>query len=127
VILHIAARSAWEEAVAADAPEGYRAASLATEGFIHLSTPEQVLLPADGLYRGQTDLVLLCVAPERLTAPLVYEDCYESGIEFPHLYGPLALDSVFAVVDFPCGPDGTFELPELPDPPSAGLDRPPEG
>jgi uncharacterized protein (DUF952 family) len=91
----------------------YRLNTLATEGFIHCSTPEQVLGPANALYHGREDLVLLVIEPSRLAADLVYEDCYEAGQAFPHIYGPLNLDAVSRVVPFPPRPDGSFELPPL--------------
>lgn len=110
MILHITTRAGWE---AAQESGEYRLDTLATEGFIHCSTPEQVLGPANEFYRGRPDLVLLVIDPARLAASLVYEDCYETGTAFPHIYGPLNLDAVTQVVPFPHGPDGTFELPPL--------------
>jgi uncharacterized protein (DUF952 family) len=108
MILHIARRREWDKALA---DGSYTADSLASEGFIHCSTPEQVLGPANALYRGQTDLLLLVIDPARLASGLVYEDCYESGQAFPHIYGPLNLDAVLRVLAFPPQPDGTFVLP----------------
>ena len=107
-ILHITTINDWETAVAAGE---YRADSLASEGFIHCSTPEQVLMPANAMFAGQPDLILLLIDPARLTAELVYEDCYESGHQFPHIYGPLNLDAINGFVHFPPNPDGTFSLP----------------
>ena len=88
----------------------YRTPSLDTEGFVHLSKPDQVTAVADFLYRGRTDLVLLYVRPDRLTAELRYE-ALTTDEPFPHLYGPLNLNAVVRVVPFPPLPDGTFQLP----------------
>ena len=107
-ILHITTEAAWQTAVAAGE---YRADSLETEGFIHCSTVAQVLMPANQMFAGQTDLILLTVDPAKLTARLVYEDCYESGHQFPHIYGPLNLDAVTGFVAFPPNEDGSFSLP----------------
>ncbi len=108
MILHIARRGEWETAVTTGQ---YTADSLATEGFIHCSTVEQVLVPANERFRGQTDLLLLCIDPALLAAPLVYEDCYETGMLFPHIYGPLNVTAVQSVLDFPPQADGSFVLP----------------
>jgi uncharacterized protein (DUF952 family) len=110
MILHITTRADWE---GAHDLGDYRLDTLATEGFIHCSTPEQVLGPANALYHGRDDLVLLVIEPSRLAADLVYEDCYEAGQAFPHIYGPLNLDAVSRVVPFPPRPDGSFDLPPL--------------
>ncbi len=110
MILHIARRQEWE---AAQAAGDYRADTLMTEGFIHCSTPAQVLGPANEMFRGQTDLLLLVIDPAQLAAELVYEDCYETGQAFPHIYGPLNLDAVVRAVPFPPDGDGQFSLPEL--------------
>lgn len=107
-ILHVTTRAAWETAVAAGA---YRADSLDTEGFIHCSTPSQIIDVANALYRGHTNLVLLIIEQDLVDADVVYEDCYEMGEEFPHIYGPLNVDAVVNVVAFPPNEDGTFTLP----------------
>ena len=107
-LLHIANRSDWE---AARATGEYRAASLNTDGFIHLSAPEQVLMPANTVFRGQTGLVLLVLDTDRLIARVRWEDLYGHGA-FPHLYGPLNQDAVINVLPFEPGQDETFSLPE---------------
>lgn len=107
-LLHIVRRADWETAQT----EGeYCATSLETEGFIHLSTIEQVLFPANLFYRGQTGLVLLVIAPEKLTAPVRFDEVPGHGT-FPHLYGPLNIEAVTSVLPFEPEKDGTFQLPE---------------
>ena len=100
LIAHIASRAAWDHAGGT-----YEPGSLAAEGFIHFSTPRQVLRVAEERFRGVDDLLLLLVDDDRLHAPVKYED------GFPHLYGPLNLDAVVDALPFEPGPDGTFELP----------------
>lgn len=107
-IYHITSGDAWRRARAAGL---YAADSLAAEGFIHLSTREQLLWVAGRFYRGTAGLVLLEVDPARLTAELRYEES-EPGQRFPHLYGPLNLDAVTAAHPFPPEPDGSFRMPE---------------
>jgi uncharacterized protein (DUF952 family) len=108
MILHIVSQREWEAAVQVG---DYRPASLAAEGFIHCSTAAQVLGPANEFYRGQTGLVLLVIDPARVPAGIVYEDCYETGQAFPHIYGPLSPSAVTAVIPFPPNVDGSFSLP----------------
>ena len=111
MILHITTQADWETAVS---HQQYTADTLNSEGFIHCSTPAQVLGPANAMYRGQMGLVLLCIDEVQVQSPIVYEDCYESGQAFPHIYGPLNLDAVTTVLPFPPNDDGTFSLPQLP-------------
>lgn len=90
----------------------YEAQSWETEGFIHCSTSAQVCQPANALYRGERDLVLLEIDEERLPEPPRYEPgTHGEPMLFPHVYGTVPVDAVVAVHEFPPGPDGTFELP----------------
>ncbi|MFP4344658.1 MAG: DUF952 domain-containing protein [Anaerolineales bacterium] len=108
MIVHITSKIAWESAQ----DEGsYRGDTLESEGFIHCSRLEQVLGVANDRFPGEEGLVLLCIAEERASAEIRYEDCYETGEAFPHIYGPLNRDAVVRVVDFPPRADGTFTLP----------------
>jgi uncharacterized protein (DUF952 family) len=111
MLLHLTTRGLWAAALSAGE---HRPPSLADEGFVHLSTPAQVVESARRHYRGVPDLLLLCVDPDRLTAPLRYEFAPSRGEEFPHVYGALNLDAVTAVVEFAETPDG-YVLPPLPE------------
>lgn len=73
---------------------------------------------ANGFFAGQSGLALLLIDETLLAAELKYEPPVIKGKpdststqRFPHLYGPINLDAVIAVVDFPPGSDGTFTLP----------------
>lgn len=123
VICHLVERSAWSVGAA-----GYRPASLGAEGFIHFSTPAQVLATANRYYRGRDDLLLVVVDPRRLSAPLRWEPPAPppssvagpaaataaptaTDERFPHLYGPIDAGAVAVVVPFPPERDGTFRMP----------------
>lgn len=113
-IYHITERGSWEVAQARGV---YVAESLAAQGFIHASTREQVVETANLFYAGQDGLVLLCIDATKLTAPLRWEPPENAGHQpgagrFPHVYGPLNLDAVTGMVEFPCSKDGTFQLPQ---------------
>ena len=105
-IYHLIQRSDWE---AAQASGEYRAASLETEGFIHCSSRHQVLDVANLLYRAEPDLLLLVVDVGRVGPEVRYEGDEDL---FPHIYGPLPVDAVSQVIEFPPNPDGSFDLPE---------------
>lgn len=106
-IYHITTETAWRAAQGAGV---YSADTLASEGFIHLSTCDQVPGVAGRFFRGQHGLVLLEVDPARLAAELRYEES-EPGEFFPHLYGPLNLDAVVSAHAFPPAADGSFSMP----------------
>ena len=106
-VFHIVPRSVFAVALEAGA---YDADTLRSEGFIHCSTRGQVLRTAGRFFGGRTGLVLLCIDAERLGDLLRYEAA--DGESFPHCFGPIPLDAIPAVIDFPCRPDGSFELPQ---------------
>lgn len=109
MILHIVQRKVWEQAK----HEGlYCGDTLATEGFIHCSLPEQIVKVANYNYKGEVGLVLLCIDPAQVTAEVRFEDLYDAGEDYPHIYGPVNIDAVIQVLDFDPEEDGTFRLPE---------------
>lgn len=113
-IFHICPRRVWNEAI----PTGeYTPASLRSAGFIHCSAAGQLLGVANSLYSGEQGLVILRIDPELLEVSVIYEDCYDLGEQFPHVYGPLRRAAVTEILSFPPGRDGQFTLP-------AGLELP---
>ena len=109
-ILHLSPTSAWTAARRAGV---YTADSLAAEGFIHCSEPQQAMWVANTRFRGRDDLVLLQIAVGRLKAPLRYENLQGGEELFPHIYGPLELDAVIHANPFPCRADGSFHDDQL--------------
>jgi uncharacterized protein (DUF952 family) len=63
------------------------------DGFIHLSTREQLAQTLERHFAGETGLVVLEVAAARLGAGLKWE-ASRGGALFPHLYGTLSMDAV---------------------------------
>ncbi len=109
IILHVAERDQWDKARASGS---YRADSLDSQGYIHGSQPDQLVRVANLLFRGRTDLVLLCIDRSKV-APEIRDENLEGGHElFPHIYGPLNIDAVTEVFDFQPQADGSFVLPE---------------
>jgi uncharacterized protein (DUF952 family) len=113
IIFHIATQEHWQ---AAQGRGVYLCPSLDREGYIHCSKRGQVAGVANRFYRGQRGLVLLCINAPKVEAAIRYDlpaDSNGGGHErFPHIYGPLNLDAVVKVVDFPPQADGSFTLPK---------------
>jgi uncharacterized protein (DUF952 family)/GNAT superfamily N-acetyltransferase len=100
VLVHLTEPAAWRAALDTGAlhPPPFDG-----PGLVHLSTPEQVHLPARRLFPGRRDLVLLVVDPTRLPDPVrwvpgVPDD--PPGMRFPHLHRPLPTGAVVAVVPY---------------------------
>lgn len=116
VIFHMAESARWNAAIQSGETH-FAPVSLNSEGFIHLSTLDQVLIPANSLYKNRKDLLLLAVSVPTLTKlgmadKLIYEDCYASGMAFPHLYAKLPIESIVNVVEFTPNSAGLFEIPQ---------------
>ena len=111
VLLHLIDTAGWRAARAVGAIE-----PSADVGFVHLSTPEQVTLPANGLFRGRHDVLLLVLDPARLGVEVRYEPGDppppdDALMMFPHAYGPVPTSAVRAVLPYRPGADGTFAPP----------------
>lgn len=108
LIYHITEAARWD---AARRQGVYWPAAFGSDGFIHCSTAAQVVGVANNLYRGQAGLVLLVIDAARVDAPVVYEDLYGAGVDFPHIYGPLPASTVLTALPFTPNEDGCFTLP----------------
>lgn len=101
MILHIARRSAWEQA---QQDGEYRGDTLAAQGFIHCSTGRQWTRPLRALFAGASDLVLLAIDESALASPPRFEPGDPGdpdGDAFPHVHEAIHVAAVVAVVDIP--------------------------
>ncbi len=107
MIYRIESRENWEAALPAGkfVPGDYGG-----EGFTHCSALDQVEGVAKHLYRGEQGLVLLCISQKLLHSEVRWEPA-DDGLYYPHVYGPIDVSAVVAVIPFPCSADGTFALP----------------
>lgn len=86
----------------------YEPASLAEEGFIHLSpSPEVAQHVANHFYAAEPGAwVVLLLQTDAIAAPIAWDPVGETF--FPHLYGPLNLDAVTGVIPLPRTAAGVF-------------------
>jgi uncharacterized protein (DUF952 family) len=101
-VFHLVAPEVWEKAPA----DGYRADSLATEGFIHCSYARQVADVANRFYADAPALLVLTLDPGRLTSPLRDEPA--AGDQFPHVYGPINREAVVGCTPLARNPQGQW-------------------
>lgn len=108
VLVHLCGADEWHRA---EGVGELRPDSLSAQGFIHLSAPEQVHLPANRLYAGRNDLVLLHIDPAKLPDPVHWEPGVPTDPEamlFPHLYGPLPVAAVMTTTAYVPDAEGWF-------------------
>ncbi|MBK9164401.1 MAG: DUF952 domain-containing protein [Acidobacteria bacterium] len=100
-IFHVILPKSWEEQRSGDT---IIAESLAGEGFIHCSLPEQLDGVLDRYFDGVSKVVVLTIDSERLSSDLVFEPS-TNGEGFPHIYGPINIDSIVHFEERIIGPD----------------------
>jgi uncharacterized protein (DUF952 family) len=99
-LFHIVSEADWRKHQSGGA---YRPPSLASEGFIHLSTKEQVPGTASLFFRGQTGLLLLELAIDAADPALRWEPAANPAPReglFPHYYSALPLNAVRTIHPF---------------------------
>ena len=80
------------------------------DGYIHLSTVEQLRETVDKHFVGQTDLHIAEVDLDALADQVRWEES-RGGQLFPHIYGTLTLDTVVAYGPLEREDDGSIRLP----------------
>jgi uncharacterized protein (DUF952 family) len=95
-IYHITSKQEW---VDAQIKGQYEAATLATEGFIHCSTEQQVAGVLERYYKGHTGLVKLKIEKNKVERPLIFELAGSINEVFPHIHGAINLNAVVEVTE----------------------------
>ena len=103
LIFKIFRRPEWDAFVAAGQTRG--APIDLTDGYIHLSTAQQVAETAAKHFVGQSDLVLVALESDRLGAALKWEPS-RGGALFPHLYRDMRAADVVWDKSLPLGAAG---------------------
>jgi uncharacterized protein (DUF952 family) len=80
------------------------------DGYVHLSTAEQLTETVDKHFAGRTDLYIAAVDLDALGPDLRWETS-RGGALFPHLYAPLLLDTVIARGPLERDDTGAVRLP----------------
>jgi uncharacterized protein (DUF952 family) len=108
LLYHLAVKDEWDDAVGRGAAyeRSTLGRSLDSEGFIHCSFASQVQQTADAFFRDRDDVVLLTIDPSRVDSDIRVEAVGGADERFPHIYGPLSLDSVMRTDEVPMGDDG---------------------
>ncbi|CDN13299.1 hypothetical protein RintRC_7156 [Richelia intracellularis] len=106
IILHITEKKQWKEAKLSGI---YRGDTLNTEGFIHCSTPKQIIPTANRFFLHKQGLIVLFIDTDRIQSEIRYEAA-ENGKIFPHIYGVLNTNAVLKVLELSAGEDGRFQL-----------------
>jgi uncharacterized protein (DUF952 family) len=105
VILHLTTIDVWTRQ---RDQETYVPEPFESEGFIHCTLGHQNVIDVGNRYYTSDSRQFICLLIEeaRVTSEIRYED--PAGI-FPHIYGPLNLDSVTSVRAVVRDSDGRFE------------------
>lgn len=80
------------------------------DGYIHLSTRDQLTETVDKHFAGQSDLWVAAVDLAALGETVRWEES-RGGALFPHIYGGMPLDVVIAYGALERDDDGTVKLP----------------
>jgi uncharacterized protein (DUF952 family) len=103
LVLKIFRRAEWDAFRAAGETAG--APIDLADGYIHFSTPTQVVETADRYFATESDLVLVAFDADALGGALRWEPS-RGGALFPHLYRRLTIDDVVWDKSLPLGATG---------------------
>lgn len=117
LVYHLTTPEAWAQAQRDGQLTTPSLTSPDAEGFIHASTGEQLCATADRYYAGADALLALAIDADAIQDALVFEAPHPpspatQGLLFPHIYAPVPLDAIIAVVPLTKAQDGTYQMPE---------------
>jgi uncharacterized protein (DUF952 family) len=111
-IFHLVEVAVWKECKTAKID--YIPSTYDQDGFTHCTGEANFLLTVANLYfkSAEGDFVVLRIRPSLLksTSPVKYEapDPKDETVKFPHIYGPMNVDSVVQEYVVKRGDDGSF-------------------
>lgn len=105
-IYHIADQNHWE---LAQTNRFYVHPSLYSEGFIHCSSEKQVEPTANLYFNSADEILLLYIDTDKLESELKYEPS-SRGADFPHIYGPVNIESVTKTKKVKRRADGNYRF-----------------
>lgn len=86
--------------------------TLAEVGFIHCSFPDQTMEIVNRRFSDRDGLMLLLINEEEVKAPVKHEGALSGRAgTFPHIYGPLNVDAVYATATLEKDESGKFMTP----------------
>lgn len=94
-IYHIISTQDWAQA---QEQGHYTPPSLKFEGFIHASKKDQVLPTLNRRYQDKNTLLLLVIEASKVKPKIFFEYSSGAGEKHPHIYGPLNLEAIEAVI-----------------------------
>ena len=81
-------------------------------GFIHATFPDQTIAMVNRHFTNRDDVVLLLAGADKISSPVKYEAALSGRAgTFPHIYGPLNVDAVYAAIKLSKSDDGMFITP----------------
>jgi uncharacterized protein (DUF952 family) len=113
-IVVIARRADWERShKTGEYTQSTITATLGEVGFIHCSFPDQTIDIANRRFAAEEDLVLLLIDENKVKAPVKHEGALSGRAgTFPHIYGPLNVGAVYAVLPLAKNSEGAFIAPD---------------
>jgi len=108
-IYHITKNDDWQNAKRLGI---YESKSLETQGFIHCAAKDQVVEIASQIFSNDDDLILLKINEEKTKYAVVYENLDNGSDLYPHIYGPIEIDTVEGVLKLEKNNKGIFYFPE---------------
>lgn len=94
MIYHVTTAEQWQ---AAEQAGQYSHPSLASEGFIHCCSMEQLPGVLERYYQGKDGLLLLHINPQLLSSPLQYDLSPSLNQLFPHSYGAIPINAIVKI------------------------------
>ncbi len=82
------------------------------DGFIHLSTAEQLAKTLELYFPGQSDLKILAISSQKISKKLRWEPSRDGKL-FPHLYGSLKKSDIEWQTTLSVSKDGKCRLPDI--------------